>query len=215
MGNIPHSDAEFDTWQDNYVEIVKTKAADYGIPAEEVTKVTNKQAVWVKDYGVAKSKNNRDTGEVKAKDDAKADYTATLRAFTKEYLAHNHLVTDADRLHLGITVESGTHTPVAVPTTAPVLTIDFSVRQQHSLNIVDSATPQSKAKPYGVHGFELWRKMSDGSDFVYLATYTCTPQLVKYADTDAAKTASYKSRWVNTKGEQGPWSAVVSCLVVG
>ena len=215
MGNIPHSDAEFDLWQDNYVEIVQTKATDFGIPVDEVTKVTDKQAIWVKDYGAAKSKNNRDSGDVKAKDDAKADYTATLRAFTKEYLAHNHLVTDADRLHLGITVQSGTHTPVAEPTTAPVATIDFSVLLQHSLSFIDSATPTSKAKPYGVNGAEVWRKMSDGTDYIYLGTCTRTPYTVKFADSDAAKTASYKLRWVNTKGQQGPWSAVVSSLVVG
>lgn len=98
--------------------------------------------------------------------------------------------------------------------------IDFSTRLQHTINFFDEGTPNKKAKPEGVHGCEIWAKIGgdapkDQSELAYLATDTGSPYLKPFTSPDAGKTAYYWLRWVNTKGEQGPWSAPVSAMIAG
>lgn len=105
-------------------------------------------------------------------------------------------------------------------TTSVCAKIDFSTRLQHTINFFDEGTPNKKAKPEGVHGCEIWAKIGgdapkDQSELAYLATDTGSPYLKPFTSPDAGKTAYYWLRWVNTKGEQGPWSAPVSAMIAG
>ena len=88
------------------------------------------------------------------------------------------------------------------------------------VHFVDSATPGSKAKPPGVEGCQLWLFIgttppTDVSQMRYTATDTKTPYRFDFEPGDAGKTAYWWLRWVNTKGEVGPWSAVVSATITG
>ena len=121
---------------------------------------------------------------------------------------------------MGLTVKSGTRTAVPTPTTSPVGSVDFSVRLQHTINFSDEASPRSKAKPTGVHGCEIYMKIDgeapkDASELSYVATDTATPYVVKFDGAKAGKIVYYWLRWVNTRGEAGPWSIAVSAMVVG
>ena len=42
-----------------------------------------------------------------------------------------------------------------------------------------------------------------------------TPYLMEFNSADAGKTAYWALRWVNTRGEHGPWSATVSGTIPG
>jgi hypothetical protein len=42
-----------------------------------------------------------------------------------------------------------------------------------------------------------------------------TPYLMEFESSDAGKTAWWAMRWVNTRGEHGPWSAMVSATIGG
>jgi len=121
---------------------------------------------------------------------------------------------------MGLTVKSGTHTATAKPTTCPLATVDFSVRRQHTLNFTDEASPRSKAKPEGVHGCEIFMKVGgeapkSASELTYIATDTSTPYVNIFGGDEAGKEIYYWLRWVNTRGECGPWSSTVSAMVVG
>lgn len=93
--------------------------------------------------------------------------------------------------------------------------VDFSTRLQHKISYADETTPSTKAKPAGVHGCEVWVKLGDAADFSFLATNTASPYLAVFADADAGKTAVYRLRWVNNRGEHGPWSATVNAMLMG
>lgn len=211
---IPESDAEFNLWQDNLISNVEPNAEAWGIPAADITALKSKQTPWTATFAKAASKTNRTSADVRAKNDARKEYESALRGFIAEWLAKNSKVTDSDRERLGITVRSTSRTPVSRPATSPVGTVDFSVRLQHSIHFSDSTLP-GKAKPDGVHGAEIWAKVGDAADFSYLATDTRTPYIATYDDGDAGKTVSYRLRWVNTRGEQGPWSSVISAIIAG
>jgi hypothetical protein len=82
------------------------------------------------------------------------------------------------------------------------------------------ATPQSKAKPAGVHGCEVWVKFGgdapkDASELGYLGVSTTSAYTATYEGKQANIMAYYWLRWVNTRGEHGPWSTTVSSIIVG
>ena len=212
---IPSADAEFHLWQGNLIPIVQSGVTAWGILAADTTALVALQTTWTTAFSKASNKQNRTAADVQAKDDARKAYEKGLRNFVAQWLANNAKVANSDRERMGLTVKSRTRTAVAVPTTAPVVTIDFSTRLQHYIAYVDEATPTTKAKPAGVHGCEVWVKLGTDADFKFLGTNTASPFQAVYADADAAKNAQYRLRWVNTRGEHGPWSSVVSALVVG
>jgi hypothetical protein len=93
-------------------------------------------------------------------------------------------------------------------------------RLRHTVSFTDETTPSSKAKPDGVMGCEIWVKVgkqqpTDPSQLQFLGTDTRTPYVAEYGGGEAGKAAHYMLRWVNTKGEQGPWSQTVSATITG
>jgi len=221
MGDyIPQNDAKMNLWQKNLIEIVESKVTAWGILADDFSLVKAKQVVWEAAFDKVSNKQNRTAADVLTKDDAGTDFKKAIRIFVAQWLASNSKVTDSDRSRMGLTVKSGTHTAVAKPTTSPVATIDFSVRQQHTIHFSDEASPRSKAKPEGVHGCEIYMKVDgdapkDASELTYVATDTATPYAVNFDGSKAGKIVYYWLRWVNTRGECGPWSSTVSAMVMG
>ena len=217
---IPQNDAEFNLWQTNLIDIVGANLAPWGILADDFTALVGTQGVWNAAFTKASNRQNRTSADVQAKDDARKSYEKSLRTFVAQWLANNSKVTNSDRERMGLTVKSGTRTPIPAPTSLPVGIVDFSVRLQHTISFSDEATPRSKAKPAGVHGCEIWMKIDgpapvDASELSYVATDTSSPYTLNFEGKHAGKTVYYWLRWVNTRGEHGPWSATVSAMVVG
>jgi len=217
---IPANDAEFNVWQRNLVNLTDTGLIAWGINADDFAKLSDGQAVWQDAYAPAEIKKARNEGDVQGKDSARDVYEKQLRKFVKQWLAFNTRVSDRDRELMGLTVISEMRSPVTPPTTVPVGKIDFSIRLLHKVHFVDEATPTRKAKPDGVHGCEVWVKYDgaapvEPSELLYVSTATRTPCMATIEGKYAGKTAYYWLRWVNTRGEHGPWSNTVSATVAG
>jgi len=217
---IPNTDPEFDLWQKSLMDNIRQLMPTWGIDPSKVMGLESKQSIWNSTFSKASNKQNRTAAEVQAKRDALDDYKKEIRSFVAEFLANNSRVSDSDRTLMGLTVKSGTRTPAPVPTTSPLGTVDFSVRLQHTLHLSDQATPQSKAKPAGMHGCEVWVKLGgeapkDASELSYLGIATSFSYTTTYEGKQANIMAYYWLRWVNTRGERGPWSVTVSSIIVG
>ena len=50
-------------------------------------------------------------------------------------------------------------------------------------------------------------------ELTFLATDTRTPYTADYPGTDANKIARFMLRWVNTRGEEEPWSETASATI--
>ncbi len=93
------------------------------------------------------------------------------------------------------------------------------LRLQHTVAFMDESTPTSKAKPAGVMGAEIWVKVGDAppvdpdTDLTFLGLDTRTPYLAEYGGADGGKPAHYMARWVNAKGEKGPWSETLTVTI--
>ncbi len=53
----------------------------------------------------------------------------------------------------------------------------------------------------------------DSSELTFLAVDTRAPYLSEYPGGDGGKMAHYMLRWINTRGETGPWSETVSATI--
>lgn len=217
---IPSTEAAFDSWQTNLVSEVETNSKKWGIPDEEVAELKSSQAPWTIGYAKVENKQMRTSVDVAVKNKASADYHKYIRRFVMQWLSVNPKVTDADRTRLDITIHTGVRTVIPAPSTAPVGQIDFSIRHQHTLSYYDQESAHSNAKPEGVTGCEIYVKV-DGEapvsvdEMKYLGTCSASPYVVKYDAGKAGKIAYYWLRWVNHKGEVGPWSIVVSGMILG
>ncbi len=131
----------------------------------------------------------------------------------------NTSVTDTQKTALGVTALKTTRTPVAAPTTTPAIQrSDTSTRAILRLFIVDAATPDSRAKPAGVQSCEIREQVGgtapvDPNAMAFLAIETRMPYRADFDAMDIGKTVYFALRWLNTRGEPGPWSAIFNATI--
>ncbi len=217
---IPRADSEFNVWQKESLEFTEANAKTWKIPEESITEWKSNKAKWEVAYDKADNKETRSHADVLAKNEARKEYEKDLRAFFNAYIKYNPAISDEERLEFGIHPKGHGHTPVPVPETVPEGRVDFSIRLQHKIVYHDSLTPNSKAKPKGVHGCQIWMKLGGDApvneeELTFLITDTSSPYKIKFKGEDAGKKAYYWLRWVNSKGEVGPWSSLVSGIIAG
>jgi hypothetical protein len=217
---IPQSDGLFQAWQNNFVAYAVANAAALGLdPLTDIPPLTAAQTVWDADYPAHTTAQAAAQSARQAKDAARSSFEGVLRSLVARLQASPD-VDDAERQALGITVRDVTPTAAGVPTTRPLVTVNTSQRLRHVIAFVDELTPTKKAKPAGVMGAEVWVKVGDPapvdpSELTFLALDTRTPYTADYTGGDANKTAHYMLRWVNTRGEKGPWSETASATIGG
>jgi hypothetical protein len=131
----------------------------------------------------------------------------------------------ADRATIGITVRDRDGTPTATPTTRPQAVVRAGGRLTHTLRLTDESTPTRRARPAGVLGAEVWVKLVDAdqpaptdpardpSSFTFLTMTTKPSFRAEFKAGEGGKTAVYMARWVNTRGEKGPWSEITTATV--
>lgn len=214
---LPRSDADFSAWLQNFITAANNNTTNLGLVAADITSLENAASIFDTTRGANDSAQAAAQAARAQKDAARATAEELTRAMVGRIQAHPG-VTDAHRSSLGITVRSGTRTAVGPPTTRPVGTVDTSQRLQHTVNFVDELTPNTRAKPDGASGCEIWVKVdgpppTDPSELRYLATDTRTPYVAAYDGVQGGKVAHYMLRWVSTRGETGPWSQTLSATI--
>lgn len=129
-------------------------------------------------------------------------------------------MSDADRTRMSITIHSYERTIIPAPQTAPAGQIDYSIRLQHKLSFFDSESAHSNAKPEGVMGCEVYVKVGGEApvsvdEMKFLGICSASPYVAKYEADKGGKIAYYWLRWANRKGETGPWSVMISGMILG
>jgi|GEM_PF-1771410 len=89
-------------------------------------------------------------------------------------------------------------------------------RLTHELRLVDEGSPTRRGKPPGVSGAEVWVKLieagqpapTDPAVLSFLKLTSRPTVRTEFRAADGGKTAVYMLRWVNTRGEKGPWSEI-------
>jgi hypothetical protein len=147
----------------------------------------------------------------------KASCLAVIRPLAFEIHA-NPAVSDEDKLLAGVVPRNFNRTPIFVPGTSPILGLQFASMGSHTLAFADSASPASKRKPFGAVGLQLFVGIDSVetplSELRYYSTFTRNPAVVAFDPQDAGKVATYAGRWIGKRGDDGPWSATFTAVIM-
>ncbi|MCE2652073.1 MAG: hypothetical protein LW650_00780 [Planctomycetaceae bacterium] len=173
-----------------------------------------------------------------AKNQARAEMENSLRAMVR-LVQNTPDTTNAERADMGLTqrrypaaplksitppltaATSGRPAPVPAPRTAPAVTAAPAARLVHRLRLTDPHRPDKRGKPPGAAAAEIRVALvpagaappTDPERFAYLLSTTRPSFRTTFGPDDVGKTAVYLTRWVNTRGEVGPWSEVTAATV--
>ena len=214
---IPRGDGDFNVWQANFVTYANAHSADLGLVPPDLIPISSAQGAWTSSLTDHVAAQANAQSACAAKNANRTVLETSIRALVRRLQA-SPSVDDAEREALGITVADSEATAAPTPTTRPVCRVDARQRLQHTIEFADEATPTRKAKPAGVMGVEIWVLIGpippvDPSELTFLAVDTRTPYTTDFDGADGGKQAHYMLRWVNTRGETGPWSETATATI--
>lgn len=215
---IPADDPSLATFASDFSAYIEDGFANVGLLIGDFTALDGLQGDFAAKLAASNNAKTVATVAREGKDLSRTTLVNSLRSLARRIQAFPG-TTAAELAALGLTVRDTTPTVVPAPTTQPVLFVDTSSRLQHIINFRDSATPSSKAKPAGVLGIELYRKVggtapADLSQCDFLAMDTATPYTIDYVAAQGGEMVYFIGRWVNRNGQSGPISDVISATVV-
>ena len=219
---IPATDAGFDAWTDNFATLLTADPTAYGEDAASALAVQNAYDAWAAAYLLATNPGTRTSPTIADKDAQRVNLDAAARPVAQRINARSS-VTNTQRSDLGITIRKTTRTPVPPPATAPEVVLRSLIPGVAELQIRDSTTPTTKAKPAGVIGCELWVKVDtvptpDPTEASLVKITTQTPNTLTFTPLQAGLIASVFGRWTTRSGpsgvaQVGPWSTATSFTI--
>lgn len=109
----------------------------------------------------------------------------------------------------------GQRSSVPAPSSAPIVGVLAPNLCQHVITFRFAGGRGSQ--PVGSSGAEIYIALGDerplDDAFRFAAWATRSPHLLQFSESDAGRTAHYRLRWINAKGETGPWSEIASAVI--
>jgi len=217
---MPRPDGDFAAWANQYYGAVEKWWEEQGLDNGDLKPLKEALSAWSAAYPAHVAAQQRAEGARQAKDTARRRLEAQVRPITN-FIQGYPKTSNADRAEMGITVRDTSPSPAPAPTSRPLALVESGQRLTHQLRLVDESTPTRRARPAGVLGAEVWVKLVNAdqpapTDPAALAFLTMTTKPSFRADFkpgEGGKTAVYMARWINTRGEKGPWSEVATATV--
>lgn len=229
---IPRPDARFGAFVSHFLTVVSDWWADHGLDPNDLKPLNEALAAWNKVFPAHVAAQAQAESARQAKDAGRVVLEGEVRpiaAVVQSFIG----TTNADRAAMGITVRQPGPALRAVPSTRPLVRIASGERLTHTIRFGDEGSPQSKARPKGALGAEVYYKLvppnsttpsttptttpaphSGGAEgFAYLTLATNGAAVATFPSQAAGQTAVYVLRWAGPRGQVGPWSEQVSATV--
>jgi hypothetical protein len=214
---IPQGDSAFLTWVKNLFAYLVVHAINWNINPSTWMHI-DPPMITAYDDALTKAKDpNRGKADVLLKNETRNVLKTAVRKYVKEHLEYNSLISDDDRKRLGLPVHDTKPTPVSDPTTFPVAAVKHPSPGVIEVNVTDSESGR-KAKPAGIHGFELaWgifeTPPTDWGQLNHSSFCTRTPLRLTFSGNERGKTLYFALRWENKRGVKGPWTEILNAIV--
>ena len=220
MDYIPHEQAVFFNWQDKLLNVLVAESVGWVVLPADLIALQALQTIYVAAYQTSskEQKLTRTAGQAQALRTAQENYIDGIRNFNSQWISRNPLVTDAQKVDLGVTVRDTEPTRIDAAGFAPQLVVDKISGGMHTLRFSNPEDPDSKKMPYG-QKIILRTAVSTADipepDIPWSGSVTVTRFLhdVIYTAGDKGKTAYYNACYESTRGERGPWSDVIDAIV--
>jgi hypothetical protein len=215
---VPSADVDLDLFCQNFSTKITATPASYGLIAGDATSFATLKTDFTTKLAAATNPSTRTKVTVASKDTSRAALNAALRSLAKRVQAYTS-ITSALLTDLGLTVRDTVSSPIAAPSTKPILSLAILASLAHNLRFADETTPTSRARPFGVVGLQVFYAYETGADtssseamhFEGVASKINYP--ITYPAAAAGKTATVRARWFNRRGEVGPLSDPVTLTV--
>ncbi|MDR1116295.1 MAG: hypothetical protein LBL33_09185 [Tannerella sp.] len=215
---LPSKDKEFHVWTGNFLNHLSTLTTKIGFPDTEYTKLLTEYNDFSQKLNVVEDPTTRTSVAVEAKTISCIRLKETLRADVKAHITYNPLVSDDNRTALGLPIHKTTRTHSPIAAHHPDYDIDSSELRRLKVHFYDQGQKKTKAKPAGQHGVRIkWAILSAPpaslKELVESSFDTRTPFTIEFDESDRGKTVYFCLCWVNTRGENGPWSEIISAII--
>ena len=217
---MPRPDGNFAAWANQYYDAVVKWWNANELEVTDLKPLEEALVTWAAAYPAHVAAQQRAEGARQAKDAARRELERQVRPISN-FVQTYFNTSNADRAEMGITVRDTSPSPAPAPTTRPLALVQSGQRLTHQLRLVDESTPTRRARPKGVLGAEVWVKLvtpgepapTDPAALTFLTMTTKTAFATNYPAEAGGKAAVYMLRWINTRGEKGPWSDVATATV--
>jgi hypothetical protein len=212
---IPRSDSELVAWSANFTAKVAAGATAWSIPAEEVARLQKLNTDFAALHAQADSPDKTKVIVAK-KDSARKTLVDKIREMAN-FRLKNPIITDDERISLGLHVHDTTPSSIGVPVHPPELdleVIDFGLIKVHFYDKESG----NKARPYGMSGAVIAYGVLDTppeneSPLNESVLATRNPHVLSFHMQERGKTVYVSICWQNEKGEKGPWSKIQSTII--
>ena len=210
---VPTNAGELGPFAQNAVTVLEEFPNEYKA-GERTDRVKTALEVYKQKVAAYETAKDLSRAATQEKDDAKDKLLEALQS-TFRFVKGNDEVSNAALERLGVTPRSSHRTPVRVPTEFPVGAVISTDLLCHTVTIIDHHRRSGKGKPSGVTSCEVFVAVADQTpanpEAYRLAAIATRDHVdVTFKAEEGGKTAHYLLRWVNTRGETGPWSPVFS-----
>jgi hypothetical protein len=208
---IPPQDGELATWITGFMQNIIVIGPRVNFPESVQQEIMKFGGDFNQKYLIAKDPATRTTVTIKAKDEARKKLEEKIRSAVNEYLAYNHLVTDEDKVTLGLHVRDPKPTPSPISDVPPSIEARSGTAGNVDFHIIGP-------KPLGQHGAEIvWAvldtKPIGWKDLTHSSFCTRSPLRLSFDGEDRGKTLYFAARWENTRGEKGVWSEIMNVII--
>jgi hypothetical protein len=216
---IPAKLADFRLFSDHFVELISQKAPAWGIPDPAKAKLTAGHTAWTGAQDEADNPDTRTSIAVEKARRLRREDTANIRWMVNTFINPNASggITAEDRLDLGLHVKDAGPSHHPPPASRPDTDVEPSGKYQHTVIALDSGTSK-KEKPADAYGVRYAWQLGGGppagpGDLPKSKFSRKITEKFLWDPSDQGKPVYYATAYENSKGEIGPWSAVVSTIV--
>jgi len=224
---IPPTSSGLDGFAANFSTLISAAPATYGLTAGDATAIATATALYHAAYLLGGTlagghtpvtPGSRTPVTVADMRSQQGALVPLLRTYASQ-IRLDPGVTNAAKLALGLTLPNTTPSPVPAPTSYPLLSLIQATPLTHQFSYKDSLSPVGKAKAPGAIQVQLvgvaQATVPPGPDALGpLPAQTKSPFQVVWPSPAKGMTASYFARWLTRSGLVGPWSPVLSAIVM-
>lgn len=201
----------------HYVEQLDAHPADYHVGTQRVDRLKLATENFNQKLAAQLAAVDAAKAATREKDEAQTQLLHELGSCSR-FVKGNDEVSDASLERLGLPPRSTHRTPVRRPTSFPLVDVMSTACVEHTLTIINPDSKTRRGKPHGVTGCEIYVAVSTTvptaeADYRLVNVATRGTEVVTFNNEEGGKPAHYRVRWVNTRGEVGPFSPVFSATI--
>lgn len=216
MAQIPNSNADFNNYWNRVFAYLNTNKVRLAISTANITAITTLNTTWTTVYPQSQDPAVSTRAIMTSMHTTRTQMETALHVIFNDIA--DSVLTTTDRTELGLPAHDTVKTRRNAADHAPGLAVNITGHLQHEVHISDPANPGVRAMPEGqkvnLEHFVGAAGLAPGSiTFTNIEQVSRFSHKENYTEDDAGKTAYYRACYVSTRGEKGPYSAVMSAVI--